>query len=336
MKEAGRRRVAVTGGAGFIGFHLTRALITEGAEVTVLDDLSTGRRDNLPDGIEFVKGDVRNPAVLKRVFVGADVVFHLAAIASVARCEKEVHRSHAINLGGTVAVIEAVRDAAPTAPIIYASSAAVYGIPEQLPLPETAATVPLGFYGLDKLAGENALRKATSAFCLNAVALRLFNVYGARQDPHSPYSGVISIFADRLARGLPTAIHGDGEQTRDFIRAEDVARHFAAAADMASTAPRGTFEVFNVCTGTATTINTLYGTIAAAHGIASTPVYGPPKAGDIRHSCGDRTRARARLAVGEPMVFGEGLPAYMAAAVRESLQRVGSCDASVRNRMAVG
>lgn len=318
MTALGRRAV-VTGGAGFIGSHLTRALLAAGVETTVLDDLSTGRRDNLPRGVRLVEGDVRDPAILKRVVAGTDVVFNLAAIASVARCEEELHRSHSINLGGTVAMIEAVRDTAPAAPIIYASSAAVYGHPERSPITEDAAPRPINFYGLDKLAGEKALALGASMFGLTAVALRLFNVYGARQDPRSPYSGVISKFTDRLASGVPTVIDGDGLQSRDFISVEDVAHHFVAAAEVFAAAPRGAFEVLNVCTGTGTTINALHAMIAAALGVAAPSQHAPAKSCDIRHSCGDPAKALATLALEAPTPLETGLPAYISSSLRENM-----------------
>lgn len=206
-------------------------------------------------------------------------------------------------------MIEAVRDVAPGAPILFASSAAVYGIPESLPLSEAARTTPLGFYGFDKLNGERALALAAETYGLRTAALRLFNVYGERQDPSSPYSGVISIFGGRLAQDKTCVVFGDGAQSRDFVRVEDVASHFVAAAKRAVEKPG--FAVYNVCTGQSTTISELYGIMAAHFGVSRPAEHGPEKPTDIRHSVGNRDLAAHQLRAPAPVPFGEGLLAYL-------------------------
>lgn len=305
-------RSVITGGAGFIGSHLARLLLAEGWRVTVIDDLSTGAAENLPSECELIRGDVLDTEKLRSILSGVEAVFHLAAVPSVTVCQETPYNAHKINMGGTMAVIEAVRDAAPTAPILFASSAAVYGVPSQIPLTEKAEQSPLGFYGGDKLNSERALEIACRSEGLRAMALRLFNVYGERQDPKSPYSGVISIFAGLMLQRKVVTIFGNGKQTRDFIRAQDVATHFLAAANFLKKAPIGTFKAINVCTGRKTTINRLHELMAAHFDVQRLPRYTAANPTDIFESMGDRSFAKALLATGEPMPFREGLADYLA------------------------
>jgi len=223
----------VTGGCGFIGSHLVAALLARGDRVRVLDDLSTGRRENLAPGAELSEGDVADPAAVRAAMAGAAVCFHLAAIASVERGMTEWLTTHRANLSGTIAVFDAAR-AAGRIPVVYASSAAVYGEQERLPIAEDAPTLPLSAYGADKLGCELHARVAGHVHGVPTMGLRFFNVFGARQDPGSPYSGVISIFCDRMSRGEGVTIHGDGGQTRDFIHVSDVVRGLVAAAGAAN------------------------------------------------------------------------------------------------------
>ena len=189
----------VTGGCGFIGSHLVDALIARGDRVRVLDDFSTGRRDNLPKGAELIVGDVAEEGVAADAARGMDGIFHHAAVASVERCREDWVVSHRTNLTGTIAVFDAARRAASPLRVVYASSAAVYGDCDRLPLRESERASPLSAYGVDKLGGELHGRVAWSIQGVSNVGLRLFNVYGPRQDPASPYSGFIAIFAGRLA-----------------------------------------------------------------------------------------------------------------------------------------
>ncbi|MDE2006047.1 MAG: NAD-dependent epimerase/dehydratase family protein [Rhodospirillales bacterium] len=294
-------RYLITGGAGFIGSHLVEALRAAGAAVRVLDDLSTGRVENLPAGVEFLRGDVADPATARRAMAGIDGCFHLAAIASVARAAEDWPGTHRVNQGGTVAVLDAAR--ARRVPVVYASSAAIYGDCPNQPIREDAPARPLSAYGADKLGSELHAAVATGVFAVPTVGLRFFNVYGPRQDPASPYSGVISIFAARLRRGEPVELHGDGCQTRDFIHVGDVVAALRAA--MARLPPGA--PVFNVCTGIGTTIRDLAEALAALHGRRAAIRAAPARPGDIRGSVGDPAAARATLGLGAPVGLRAGL-----------------------------
>ena len=295
-------RYLITGGAGFIGSHLVDALLAAGHGARVLDDLSTGRRENLPLAAELILGDVADPATVSAAMAGMDGCFHLAAIASVARAAEDWPGTHRVNLGGTVAVLDAAR--ARRVPVVYASSAAVYGDCAALPLAEAAPTRPLSAYGADKLGSELHAAVASGVFGVPSVGLRFFNVFGPRQDPASPYSGVISVFAGRLRAGAPLVLHGDGGQTRDFVFVADV-----VAALLAAMAWRGGAGVFNVCSGRATSIRELAATLAATAGVQPRLTEGPPRPGDIRHSLGSPEAARAALGLGPPTPLATGLAA---------------------------
>jgi UDP-glucose 4-epimerase len=297
----------LTGGCGFIGSHLAAALLARGDRVRVLDDLSTGHRANLAPGAELVVGDVADPASVCRAMDGVDGCFHLAAIASVERGVQDWLGTHRVNLSGTVAVLDAAR-AAGKVPVVYASSAAVYGDQATLPITETAATRPLSAYGADKLGCEQHALVAGQVHGVPTMGLRFFNVYGPRQDPKSPYSGVISIFCDRLAAGQVVGIHGDGGQTRDFIAVADVVAGLLAAMRAADVSA----PVANLCTGQATSIRTLARVIADLCGAPDAPAFHPPRAGEIRHSLGDATRARALLGLGTPIGLRDGLAEVVA------------------------
>jgi UDP-glucose 4-epimerase len=223
----------VTGGCGFIGSHLVVALVARGDRVRVLDDLSTGRRENLPPGVELVLGDVADPAAVRVAMAGVQGCFHLAAIASVERGVREWLVTHRANLSGSITVFDVAR-AEGGVPVVYASSAAIYGDQKRLPVSEDAIPRPLSAYGADKLGSEQHALVAGQVHGVPTMGLRFFNVFGPRQDPKSPYSGVISIFCDRLSRGEPIDIFGDGSQTRDFIFVADVVAGLLAAMPAAS------------------------------------------------------------------------------------------------------
>jgi UDP-glucose 4-epimerase len=282
----------VTGGAGFIGSHLADALLAEGHQVRILDDLSSGSRANLPPTADFVEGDVRDPAMVERLIADAAGVFHLAAIASVERSREAWLATHTVNLSGTVAVLDVVRRARQARiPVVYASSAAVYGGSANLPLSESEPGAPLTAYGADKLGCELHARIGATVYGLATIGLRFFNVYGPRQDPASPYSGVVSIFCRRLARGEPLDIHGDGWQERDFIYVGDVVRLLLKA--MAGQ-PVGA-EIYNVCTGIGTSVRALAQALATIRGAEPSFRYLPARAGDIARSIGDPRRVQARF-----------------------------------------
>jgi UDP-glucose 4-epimerase len=304
----------VTGGCGFIGSHLTEALIARGDAVRVLDDLSTGSVGNLAAGARLIRADIADREALREAMAGVDGCFHLAAIASVERGVRDWAGTHRVNLGGTVAVLEAAVERgralgrAGAVPVVYASSAAVYGEPERLPLPETAATQPLSAYGADKLGCELQARVGGVVHGLPTLGLRFFNVFGPRQDPRSPYSGVISVFCDRLARGEPVEVFGDGGQTRDFIYVADVVAGLLAA--MRAAAPAA--PVFNLCGGQAVSVLELAGLIAELSGSSLAVRHQPPRSGEIRHSVGDAARGRAALGLPAAVSLRDGLAATIA------------------------
>ncbi len=309
----------VTGGAGFIGSHLADALLAAGHRVRVLDDLSTGRRDHLDRRAALVVGDVADPACLAGAIAGMDGCFHLAAIASVARANADWRGAHRVNQTGTVAVLAAAREAQRgpgRLPVVYASSAAVYGDLGAAAADEAAPCRPLTAYGADKLGGELHARAAALVHGVATLGLRFFNVYGPRQDPASPYSGVVSIFAARLARAAPLLVHGDGGQARDFVFVGDAVAHLLAAMRRLEAAAAPAAEICNVCTGRATTVLELAALLGRLTGNAPQVAHGPARPGDIRHSLGDPARAIAMLGVAAATRLADGL-ATMPASFRE-------------------
>ncbi len=294
-------RYLVTGGCGFIGSHLSAALIGAGHGVVVLDDLSTGATANLAPGATLITGDVAEPATVREAMQGVDGCFHLAAIASVERGVQDWLGTHRVNLGGTIAVFDAAR--AGRIPVVYASSAAVYGDQAVLPITEEAPRRPLSAYGADKLGCEQHARVGGVVHGVPSCGFRFFNVFGPRQDPRSPYSGVISIFCDRLSRGDAVDVFGDGGQTRDFVYVADVVAALLAGLREASTAA----PVFNVCTGRPTSVLELARVIAELCGVAADIRHKPPREGEIRHSVGDPTRVQAALGLPTPRGLREGL-----------------------------
>lgn len=296
-------RIAITGGAGFIGSHCVDLLAAAGHELLVLDDLSSGSLENLAQAgprMRFERLDVRD-AVALAVCVAAfrpDAVLHLAAIASVVRSIEDPAGSFAVNLGGTLHALEAAR-AAGARRFVLASSAAVYGLEPALPSRESDPPRPVSPYAAHKAAGELLCASYRAAFGLETVPLRFFNVFGERQRADSPYSGVISLLIDSLTtRGVATIL-GDGDQTRDFIAVQDVA--VAVAAALGGPDPGG--EPINVGRGEAISIRCLYSLIAEALGVADTPAFGPPRPGDVRHSraCIDALRGRLRVTPALPV-----------------------------------
>lgn len=296
------RRYLITGGAGFIGSHLAALLAARGDAVAVLDDLSTGRSENLPPGTPLVQGDIADPAARDPLLAGAAGCFHLAAVASVDAYRADWTTAARTNLLGSVALLEAAARAG--VPVVYASSAAVYGDSPALPLTETEAPRPISGYGADKLGLELHAGAMAASLGLRATGLRFFNVYGPRQQPGSPYSGVISIFLDRLRRGLPLVLNAGGAQERDFVYAGDVARALARAMEHAAAGGGG---VFNVCTGRAVSIRALAGVLAAATGRMLQTEIGPARPGDIARSLGDPARAAAALGFRAETMLEDGL-----------------------------
>lgn len=294
----------VTGGAGFIGSHLTDALLAQGHAVSVVDDLSTGHRANLDKQARLIVGDVADARLMRTVLASADGCFHLAAIASVQRGNEDWLGTHNTNLTGTITVLEAAR-AAGGIPVVYASSAAIYGLQDAPALHEGLLPAPMSAYGADKLGSELHAKVAFGVHGVPTCGFRFFNVYGPRQDPKSPYSGVISIFADRIAAGKGITINGDGEQTRDFIYVADIVRHLLAGMTLVTAAPQAC--VFNACTGRTVSIIELANEVAAACGKTAAISFGPARPGDMRSALGDPSRAITALGVVAATALADGL-----------------------------
>jgi UDP-glucose 4-epimerase len=299
-------RYIVTGGAGFIGSALVRALLEEpGAEITVIDNLFTGRKSNLREvagRIDFEEIDIRCYDALPQVMRGADVVFHLAAIPSVPRSIVEPVPSHEINIDGTFQVLRACVEGK-VRRVVYAASSSAYGDTEALPKVETMLPNPKSPYAAQKLMGEHYASVFYSCFGLSTVSLRFFNVYGPRQDPSSPYSGVISIFMKCLLERRAPTIHGDGEQSRDFTYVEDV----AGLCIKAGRARDAGGLVFNAGNGDRYTLNEVWKTLNHIEGIDIAPQYGPVRAGDVRHSQADTRAAVEMLGHAPRFSLEEGL-----------------------------
>ncbi len=294
----------VTGGAGFIGSHLAEELERRGERVRVADSLITGHRRNLAHlrTVELVEGDLADLDVARTAVDGVDYVLHQAAIPSVPRSVTDPITSNRANIDATLNVLVAARDAG-VRRVVYAGSSSAYGDTPTLPKREDMPTDPLSPYALQKLVGEQYLRLFTRLYGLETVTIRYFNVFGPRQDPSSAYSGVISLFAMRMLEGRAPTIQGDGGQTRDFTYVANVVDGVLRAC----TAPRASGEVINVAVGGRISINELCATMASVLGSTVEPEYTPPRAGDVRDSQADITRAREILGY-EPIVsFEEGL-----------------------------
>jgi UDP-glucose 4-epimerase len=287
--KEGPRRWLVTGGAGFIGSHLVDALVASGDEVRVIDNLSTGRIENIHPKARLFHADVADRDAVSRAMAGVEGCFHLAAIASVERGNQDWIGTHRANLTGTIVVFDAARER--NVPVVYASSAAVYGACEDAPITEDAPTRPLSAYGADKLGCELHARVARTVHGMRVAGLRFFNVYGPRQDPASPYSGVISIFWSRISAREGILIHGDGRQTRDFVYVDDVSR----ALVMTMTRLPQAAPVMNVCTGRPTSVLELASLVAALQAKPLSIRYVSARTGDVRTSLGNPSLAVTRL-----------------------------------------
>ena len=294
----------VTGGAGFIGSHIVDRLLADGQQVRVLDNFSSGKRENLPseDRVEIIEGDVSDFDTVRKAMEGVDAAFHEAAIASVPDTIRDPLSSARVNYVGTVNVLEAARQAGAKR-VVFADSAAVYGDLPGLPKQEDMPVKPLSPYAIDKLASEDACRVYHHLYGLETVCLRYFNVFGPRQDPSSPYSGVISIFSAALKRGRLPVIFGDGEQTRDFVYVSDVVE----ANIRAATAPAAAGRAINIATGSTITVNDMLETICRLQGAEFGPEYKPAREGDIRHSYADISTARELLQWQPVVAFEDGL-----------------------------
>jgi nucleoside-diphosphate-sugar epimerase len=310
----------VTGGAGFIGSHLVEELLRRGESVRIVDDLSTGRRANLPPAgqAEVIEGSIADPAVAARAVAGCEFVLHQAAIPSVPRSVKEPLQTHRANVEGTFSLLLAARDAG-VRRLVFAGSSSVYGDTAVLPKQEDMPPAPLSPYALHKQIGEQYGVMFHRLYEFGAVTTRYFNVFGPRQRAGSPYSGVISLFIEALAQGKSPTIYGDGQQTRDFTYVTDVVRGVLACCE----APGAPGQVMNLAAGGRVSLLELYASLQKILGTNVEPTFGPPRAGDVKDSQADISRARSILGFAPATSFDDGLRktvgGYLAASPEERL-----------------
>lgn len=300
----------VTGGAGFIGSHLVESLVRQGRRVRVLDDLSTGLRSNLAHvdpAPELIEGNVADAAVVQRAVQGVGAIFHLAALASVQRSIESPADTHRVCASGTLNILDAARRAG-VRRVIYAASSSAYGIPAGDVQTENDPLAPLSPYAAAKLAGELYAQSFTAAFGVETVRLRFFNIFGPRQRADSPYSGVIALFAAALSAGRSPTIYGDGQQSRDFTFVSDVVQALTRAAET----PGISGHVYNIGTGRGTSVLDLVAALNRQLGTNIVPQHAPPRAGDVRHSRADISRARKELGYHPAVPFEEGLARTLA------------------------
>jgi len=297
--------ILVTGGAGFIGSHLTERLVEQGHRVTVLDDLSTGREENiahLRGQVRFVKGSITDRALLQEVLQGVEVVFHEAALGSVPRSVEDPLTTHEVNVTGTFNVLLAARDAG-VRRVVYAASSSAYGDTPTLPKGESMLPNPLSPYAVSKLVGEYYCQVFTRVYGLETVSLRYFNVFGPRQNPDSQYAAVIPKFITSALRGEPLTVFGDGEQSRDFTYIENVVQ----ANLLAMESSQAVGKVYNVACGGRYTLNALIGQLERILGRRLEVRYLPPRAGDVKHSEASIESARSDLGYTVQVPFEDGL-----------------------------
>ena len=313
--------VVVTGGAGFIGSHSVEALLAAGGRVTVFDNFSTGKRENLPDDgrLDVISGDVREPAAVQRALQGATHVLHLAAQVSVQISVDDPPRSCHDNVLGFVNVLEAARRGG-VKRVVYASSAAVYGVPARLPLDEDAAVGPISPYGLEKVINDQYAQLYRDLYGQSSMGLRYFNVYGPRQDPASQYAGVISKFAALITEDRPLTVFGDGGQTRDFVFVRDIARVNAQALAI------DYCGVCNVGTGVSVTLLELIDALAACAGRKPAVRFALPVAGDIRESAMAPARLRQVFGAVPAIRLAEGLKDLMRSSSGQQPARLATTD----------
>jgi UDP-glucose 4-epimerase len=296
----------VTGGAGFIGSNLAALLLNRGHQVTVLDNLTSGYRENLTAlaGARFIEGDVRDQKAVDEAMRNAEVVFHLAASVGNTRAIEHPLLDSEINVLGTLTVLEAARRHG-VRKVVFSSSAGIFGELKTLPISEDHPVEPDTPYGASKLAAEKHCLAYAKLYPLECICLRYFNVYGVNQR-YDAYGNVIPIFADRMLRGIPLKIYGDGEQTRDFVNVRDVAE-----ANYLAGMNRGVSGAFNIASGTRVTINELATLMGRCGGIVATVEHTAPRPGDVRHSLADISRAHAAIGYAPVVTLEHGLTQYM-------------------------
>src|SRR5215217_4474432 len=294
----------VTGGAGFIGSHLAEELVRRGHRVRVADSLVTGKRSNLAHvpRVEFLQGDLADLDFARRAADGCEVVLHQAALPSVPRSIEDPLASNRANVDATLNILVAARDAG-VRRVVFAGSSSAYGNTATLPKREDMPNNPLSPYALQKVVGEQYLQMFTRLYGIETVAIRYFNVFGPRQDPSSPYSGVISVFATALIENRPPKIYGDGEQTRDFTYVQNVVDGVLRACE----APKASGEVINVATGGRISLNKLFYAMRDVVGGDLEPTYAEPRQGDVRDSQADIRKAKDLLGYTPIVTFEDGL-----------------------------
>jgi len=299
--------VLVTGGAGFVGSHLAEALVADN-DVRILDDFSTGRRENVPEGTTVVEGDIRDSETVREAVSGADVVFHQAGLVSVPASVEDPLASQSANVTGTIHVLEAAREA--DARVVVASSVAVYGDPVETPISEDDPKQPLSPYGVDKLAIDHYTRCYHDLYGMDTVALRYFNVYGPGQQA-GDYSGVVSAFLEQAGSGQPLTVHGDGAQTRDFVHVSDV-----VAANVAAATTDAVGRAYNVGTGDSIQIRELAELVRSVTGANVDVVHTEARDGDVARSEADASRARRDLDWEATVDLSDGLRGLAETAAR--------------------
>lgn len=300
-----KKKYLVTGGAGFIGSHLVESLVAQGKDVRVLDNFLTGKKENIAeflDEIDFIEGDIQHLETCRKAVAEVDFVFHQAALPSVPRSIANPLLANAINVGGTLNILMAAKEAG-VKKVVFASSSSVYGDDPHLPKKEGTEGAPLSPYAVTKLVGEKYMLIFSQLFGLGTVSLRYFNIFGPRQDPHSQYSAVIPHFITLLDRGESPTIFGDGEQSRDFTYVANVVK-----ANMLALESEGiSGEVFNIACGDRITVNSLFEKIRDLLRKDIAPVHGDPRPGDVRHSFADITRAKKKMGYEPAVSFDDGL-----------------------------
>jgi UDP-glucose 4-epimerase len=305
------RYCLVTGGAGFIGSHLVEHLVADGWSVRVLDNLATGKANNLKEfahRIDFIQGNINDTSVLRPAVAGCEVVFHLAALPSVARSLVDPMTTHYVCSTGTLSVLDAARQMG-VRRVVYAASSSAYGGTPGALRKETDALAPLSPYASSKLSGEMYCQSFTTVYGLETVRVRFFNVFGPRQDARSPYTGVIALFIAAMLAGKRPSVQGDGLQSRDFTFVDNAVQALMRAAD----APDAVGKVYNIGNGESTTVLQLVAHLNEILGTRLEPSHGPARAGDVRHSQAEISLARRELGYEPGVSFAEGLRRTVAA-----------------------
>jgi nucleoside-diphosphate-sugar epimerase len=297
-------KVLVTGGAGFIGSNIADAFLADGHEVRVLDDLTTGFVENVPDRAELIEGEVSDVQAVTKAVDGIDLIFHLAAHRAVLRSVEDPLATDTANTHGTLTVLKSALDAG-VRRLVYASSSSVYGMDPPMPTPETAIPRPRSPYAVTKLAGEHYCRVFAELYGMETVCFRYFNVFGPRQRPDSAYAAVIPLFIEALRAGEPPVVHGDGGQSRAFTYIDDVVRANQAAAAAPASACQG--QTYNIAGEQSYSLLDLLEALGRIMGVMPEPVHVAPRSGDIRNSRADVALARSNLGFEPEIGFEEGL-----------------------------